>query len=109
MELANRVSTFILVMGIALIGLFVLSTIAQDTQLILLVVGLLLVGLSLLLDRRYPRPEKPRAERFRLVNKKKVDAPGSGRTGNQPRSRRRQSGGAGKRNEKKSSDNQEQQ
>jgi hypothetical protein len=105
MELANRVSTFILVMGLALIGLFVLSIIAEDVQMILLVVGLILVALAGYLNVRFPGPQLPPAERFRLVKKKqpKSSQPQSIEPENQPEGRKNQPGKYGRRGGKKSS------
>jgi len=70
LELANRVSTFVIVMGIALIGMFVLSIIAGDVQFILLLVGLVLLAIAGFVNFRFPTPEKQQADRFRLLKKK---------------------------------------
>ncbi len=105
MELANRVSTFILVMGLALIGLFVLSIIAEQVQIVLLVVGLLLVALAVFLNVRFPVAEQPRSERFRLMKKKgpKNNEPRSTPQENQPEERKHQPGKSGRRGGKKPS------
>jgi hypothetical protein len=105
MELANRVSTFIIVMGVALIGLFVLSIIAHDAQFILLLVGLVLLAVAGFISYRFPMPEKPQAERFRLVKKKtpKFSEPTSAPQDSQPAGKKHKPDKSGRRGGRNSS------
>ena len=105
MEFANRVSTFIVVMGVALIGLFVLSIIAHDAQFILLLIGLILIAVAVFINYRFPMPEKPQAERFRLIKNKppKSSVPTSAPQESQPAGRKNKPGKSGRRGGRDSS------
>jgi predicted lipid-binding transport protein (Tim44 family) len=105
MELANRVSTFIIVMGVALIGLFVLSIIAHDAQFILLLIGMILIAVAVFINVRFPMPEKPQAERFRLLKKKspKSSEPISTPQESHPEERKNKPGKSGRRGGRDSS------
>jgi hypothetical protein len=109
MEFANRVSTFIVVMGVSLIALFGLSVAAKETKIILLVVGLVLLALAAFLNYRFPTKQEPRAERFRLLKKNtpKVSAPPPAPAGRAVDGRKNQHGNSGKRGNKKQSGRQE--
>ncbi len=92
-----------LVMAFALFGLFVLSIIARDVKLILLVVGLILTAAGGFLHFRFPAPQKQQPERFRLLKKKppKGGSPnGPGAPVNQPGGHKGRSGKTGGRSRK---------
>jgi len=105
MELVNRVSTFFVVMGVALIGLFVLSIIAGDAAFAFLLVGLVLLVVAGFLNFRFPTPEKQQAERFRLLKKKppKSSEPISTPQESHPEGRKNKPGKSGRRGGRDSS------
>lgn len=102
--MANRVSTFILVVGGFLLGLFVLSIIAGDVQLGLFFGGLLLLAVGGILQIRFPGEKPPESGRFRMMKRKKpaAAAPKPAPAAAQPDEKKQSSGGHGKRQGKKS-------
>jgi hypothetical protein len=62
----NRIGTFFILIGLALIGLFVLSDIAKATTCSLLVFGAISLILGIVLWLRDPVKPGPPATRFRL-------------------------------------------
>jgi hypothetical protein len=67
--LANRVGTFFILLGIALIALFILSDIAQSPICGLLFFGTIFLGLGIVLWTRNPAPPSEPSGRFRLMKK----------------------------------------
>lgn len=73
--LINRIGTFFILIGLGLIGLFILSDIAESPSCNYLVFGAVLLGLGIFLwFRDPPHPPEPTG-RFRLLqrSKKKQD------------------------------------
>lgn len=74
MSFVNRIGTFFILLGIGLIGLFILSDIAQAPTCNFLIVGAILLIVGLALWFRNPAPKGPPPERFRILkslNKKR--------------------------------------
>lgn len=65
--LVNRVGTFFILLGLALIGLFILSDIAKTPTCNYLVFGGLSLALGIFLWFRDPVKPGPPPERFRLL------------------------------------------
>lgn len=64
--LINRVGTFFILLGLGMIGLFVLSDVAKAPSCSLLVLGGVCLALGIILWMRDPVKPGPPANRFRL-------------------------------------------
>lgn len=74
MSFINRIGTFFILLGIGLIGLFILSDIAQAPTCNFLVLGAVSLIVGIALWFRDPAPQGPPPERFRIlksINKRK--------------------------------------
>lgn len=67
MNLANRIALFLILTGIFLIGLFVLSDIAEMPNFWLFAAGAGVLGLGILLNLLNPKPASPPSGRFRIL------------------------------------------
>ena len=64
--IVHRVGTFFMMVGLLLIGLFILSDIADAPTCNFLVIGVVLFVLGVYLWFRNPLPASPPSERFRI-------------------------------------------
>lgn len=71
--MVNRVGTFFILLGLGLIGLFILSDIAKTPTCNLLIFGGASLALGVFLWFRDPVKPGPPAERFRLFRRKKEE------------------------------------
>jgi hypothetical protein len=69
--LINRIGTFFILIGLGLIGLFILSDIAESPTCNYLVIGAILLALGIFLWFKDPRPPSEPTGRFRLLQKSK--------------------------------------
>ena len=69
MTLSKRIGIFLVLLGVILIGLFVLSDMAAQPVCNLLAAGGASLAVGILLVARAPRQETPKPERFRTVKK----------------------------------------
>jgi hypothetical protein len=67
--LVNRVGTFFILLGIALIALFILSDVAQSPTCGLLIFGAIFLALGVMLWFRNPSPPAGPSGRFRLLKR----------------------------------------
>jgi hypothetical protein len=65
--LINRIGTFFVLMGLGLIGMFVLSDIAKAPTCNLLIFGAISLGLGVFLWMRDPTPPPQQTGRFRIL------------------------------------------
>lgn len=65
--LVNRIGTFFILLGVGLIGMFVLSDMAQAPTCGFFISGAVLLGLGIGLWIRHPRPPAKPSGRFRLL------------------------------------------
>lgn len=73
MSFVFRIGTFFVLLGVALVALFVLSDLAQQPDFRLLILGGLGILLGFLLRWSSPPPERPLSSRFRLFRKKREE------------------------------------
>ena len=77
MPIVNRIGTFLILLGLLLIGLFILSDVADAPACNLLAMGGILVTVGIIMWFRDPVQPGPPPERFRLLrslsNKKKPE------------------------------------
>jgi hypothetical protein len=66
---ARRIGRFLVIIGLGLIGLFVLSDMAQFVNYNFLVIGALVFGIGIFLIITSPKPEPTPNPRFRSLNK----------------------------------------
>jgi len=76
----NRIGTFCILLGLFLIGMYILSDIARQASCNLLLFGAVFFGTGVFLWSKDPPEKSPPPERFRLL--KKMES--------QPRRRRRE-------------------
>ncbi len=67
--LINRVGTFFIIVGVALIGLFILSDIADMPTCNLLIFGAILLGLGIFMWFKDPAPPPQSTGRFRMLKR----------------------------------------
>ncbi len=65
--LSNRVGTFLVLLGFLLVGLYILSDIAQAPVCNFFLFGILFLGVGLVLWFRNPAPPPQPSGRFRLI------------------------------------------
>jgi hypothetical protein len=65
--MTNRLGTFFAIVGIALIGIYVLSDMAKTPMCNLLVFGAISLGLGILFWMRQPGPPPQETGRFRIL------------------------------------------
>jgi hypothetical protein len=70
--LINRIGTFFILIGLGLIGLFILSDIAESPTCNYLVIGAVLLALGIFLWFKDPRPPSEPTGRFSLLRKSKT-------------------------------------
>jgi hypothetical protein len=73
--LINRIGTFFILLGVALIALFILSDIAKAPSCGYLIIGAVFLGLGIVLWFRNPAPPPKPSGRFRIFkgSEKKQD------------------------------------
>ena len=71
--MVNRVGTFFILLGLGLIGLFVLSDIAKTPTCNLLIFGGISLAFGIFLWFRDPAKPGPPPERFRILRRKKPE------------------------------------
>ena len=71
--LINRIGTFFILIGLGLIGLFILSDVADSPSCNYLVIGAILLGLGIFLWFKDPRQPPEPTGRFRLLQRSKKD------------------------------------
>lgn len=65
--MTNRIGTFFILLGLGLIGLFVLSDMAQTPTCGFFLSGVILLGLGIFLWVQHPRPPAQPSGRFRIL------------------------------------------
>lgn len=65
----NRLGTFIILVGIGALALFIVSDIARMPDFRLLLWGSMALVLGTVIKWLSPKPDKPRANRFRMLRK----------------------------------------
>ena len=73
MTFENRIGVFFTLLGLALIGLFILSDIAKTPSCGFLIIGTVLLALGIFMSLHDPVKPGPPPERFRLLRKKQLD------------------------------------
>ncbi len=66
--LTNRIGTFFIVIGLGLIGMFILSDIAKTPSCNLLLFGGISLAVGILLSRQNPGPPPKETGRFRVLH-----------------------------------------
>ncbi len=65
--LTNRLGNFFILLGLGVIGYFVLTDIAKTPACDVLIIGVILVGLGIVLWLRNPGPPPQETGRFRIL------------------------------------------
>ncbi len=69
MSITHRIGRFLIIVGLGIIGFFVLSDLAQQANLTLLVVGGILLILGIMILVTNPGPEHPPSPHFRTLRR----------------------------------------
>lgn len=65
--LVNRIGTFFFIIGLALIGMYILSDVAQTPSCNFLISGSVLMAIGIFLRMRHPAPPPQETGRFRIL------------------------------------------